>query len=279
MLFRECSNGSAIVRILSVTKNPVIDTHAHLTDPRLLNQLEDVVDRARRASVDRIITIATSLADAHEAVSLCEGRSNLFCAIGIHPNHGNESLLEDVDALRPLAANASVVALGEMGLDYHWNTVAHDRQRAFFEKQLGLARELGMPVIIHSREAIADSLEVMRSFPGVAAVFHSFTGTPDEAKKIVDAGYFVGFTGPVTYKKNDDLRKAARSIPIDRIFVETDSPYLSPEPVRAQRINEPAHVIHIARKIADLFGMMIEDFDAQTTRNAEKFFAKMTGGG
>lgn len=255
----------------------MIDTHAHLTDPRLLNQLDDVVARANRAGVDRIITIATSLADAQDAIPLCETRSEIFCAIGIHPNYGNESMLEDVVSLGLLAAHPKVVALGEMGLDYHWDTVTHDRQRIFFEKQLDLARRLSMPVVIHSREAILDSLDVMKAFSGVRAVFHSFTGSPDEAKKIVDAGYFIGFTGPVTYKKNDELRQAARSVPIDRIFVETDSPYLSPEPVRSQRINEPAHVVHIARKLAELFGMLIEDFDAQTTRNAESLFQKMTG--
>ncbi|HQY88287.1 MAG TPA: TatD family hydrolase [Tepidisphaeraceae bacterium] len=250
----------------------MIDTHCHLTDPRLKDQLDQVIERARLAGVNRIITIATNLADAQDAISLCENRAELSCVIGIHPNYGNESMLEDIDLMRGLALHPKVVALGEMGLDYHWDTVPRDRQLAFFEKQLALAAEMSMPVVIHSREAILDSLDVMKSFPTVRAVFHSFTGTPDEVSKIVEAGYFVGFTGPVTYKKNDELRDAARLVPIDRIFVETDAPYLSPEPVRAQRINEPAHVMHIAQKLAEMFGMLLEDFDAQTTRNAESFF-------
>lgn len=252
----------------------MIDTHCHLTDTRLGDQLEDVLKRAEATGVDRVITIATDPEDARAVVELCTSRPNVRCAVGIHPNYTGE-ITDDSAALatlREMHADPSVVALGEMGLDYFRDTAPRDVQRRFFDAQLALATEFGKPVVIHSREAIADSLEMMRSFPNVRAVFHSFTGSPAEMRAIVDRGYLVGFTGPVTYKKNDALREAARDCPIDQLVVETDAPYLSPEPMRSQKINEPALVVHVAKRIAELKGMPYDAFDAATTQNAERFF-------
>ena len=252
----------------------MIDTHCHLTDPRLGDQLDDVLKRSAANGVDRVITIATDPDDARAVVALCQRRPNVRCVVGIHPNYTGE--VTDADAalatLRELHSDPTVVALGEMGLDYFRNTAPRDVQRRFFEAQLALATEFDKPVVIHSREAIADSLEVMRAFPGVRAIFHSFTGSPAELRAIVDRGYTVGFTGPVTYKKNDALREAARDCPIDQLVVETDAPYLSPEPMRSQKINEPALVVHVSRRIAELKGMSYDAFDAATTANAERFF-------
>jgi TatD DNase family protein len=252
----------------------VIDTHCHLTDPRLGDQLEAVLARATSNGVDRVITIATDPEDCRAVVALCQTRPNVRCVIGIHPNYTGE-ITDDAAALgtiRERHADPTVVALGEMGLDYFRDTAPRDRQRTFFESQLALAVEFKKPVVIHSREAIADSLAVMANFPGVRAIFHSFTGTPAELRAIVDRGYLVGFTGPVTYKKNDALREAARDCPIDQLVVETDAPYLSPEPMRSQKINEPALVVYVARRIAELKQMSYDAFDAATTRNAERFF-------
>lgn len=253
----------------------MIDTHCHLTDPRLGDQIEEVLSRAKSNGVDRVITIATDPDDCRAVVEVCRANANVCCVIGIHPNYTAE-VADDAVALatiRELRAGPGVVALGEMGLDYFRKDAPVDRQRTFFEAQLALAVEFNMPVVIHSREAIADSLAVMENFPSVRAVFHSFTGTLEEMKAIVDRGYTVGFTGPVTYKKNDALREAARDCPIDQLVVETDAPYLSPEPMRSQKINEPALVVHIARRIAELKGMDYRAFDEATTRNAERFFS------
>ena len=250
----------------------MIDTHCHLTDPRLGGQLGDVIERARVAGVTRMITIGTNLADARAAIALCRERDNLRCAVGIHPNYTQDATLADVPMLRELQADPSVVALGEMGLDYFHQFADRAHQAAMFEAQLALAVELGRPVVIHSREAIDDTLALMRKFPGVRAVFHCFTGSAEEAERILADGYWISFTGPVTYKKNDALRDVVRLVPTDRLMVETDAPYLSPEPKRAQKTNEPALVMYTAAKVAEVKGMGLDELDRVTTENARRFF-------
>lgn len=250
----------------------MIDTHCHLTDPRLAGQLGDVIERARVAGVMRMITIGTNVADARAAIALCRGRDNVRCAVGIHPNYTQDATLADVPVLRELQAAASVVALGEMGLDYFHHFADRAHQARLFEAQLALAVELGRPVVIHSREAIDDTLALMRRFPGVRAVFHCFTGSADEAERILSDGYWISFTGPVTYKKNDALREVVRLVPTDRLMVETDAPYLSPEPKRGQKTNEPALVMYTAAKVAEVKGMGLEELDRVTTDNARRFF-------
>lgn len=251
----------------------MIDTHCHLTDSRLGGQLDAVLERAARVGVTRIVTIGCEPADARDAIALCRKHpTRISCAVGIHPNYCGEVELTAIEEIRGLLDDPHVVALGEIGLDYFRDTAPRGRQRTFFEAQLQVATEKGKPVVLHAREAIDATLEVLANFPAVRAIFHSFTGTPDEAARIAARGYTIGFTGPVTYKKNDALREAAKACPIEQIVVETDGPYLSPEPVRNQRVNEPAFVVHVARRIADVRGMSYDAFDAQTTRNAERFY-------
>lgn len=250
----------------------MIDTHCHLTDPRLFAQLDAVIDRARAAGVTRMITIGTSIEDDRAAVTLCRGRDNLRCVVGIHPNYTQDATLDDVPALHPLQADPSVVALGEMGLDYFHKFADRDHQARMFEGQLALAAEVNRPVVIHSREAIDDTLAILRNFPSVRPVFHCFTGSAAEADRILAAGHWISFTGPVTYKKNDDLREVVRRVPLDRLMVETDAPYLSPEPKRSQKTNEPALVIYTATKVAEVKGVSLEELDRITTANASRFF-------
>jgi TatD DNase family protein len=250
----------------------MIDTHCHLTDPRLAGQLGDVIERARVAGVTRMITIGTDLEDGRAAIALCRGRDNVRCAVGIHPNYTQDATLADVPVLRELQADASVVALGEMGLDYFHHFADRAHQAAMFEAQLALAVELGRPVVIHSREAIDDTLALMRRFPGVRAVFHCFTGSAEDAERILADGYWISFTGPVTYKKNDALREVVRLVPRDRLMVETDAPYLSPEPKRGQKTNEPALVMYTAARVAEVKGMGLDELDRVTTENARRFF-------
>jgi TatD DNase family protein len=250
----------------------VIDSHCHLTDPRLHAQLDDVLHRAAQAGISRMITIGTNIADDEAAIELCHQHSNLRCAIGIHPNYTQDSDLTHLPRLRELQSDASVVALGEMGLDYFHKYASRDTQIQFFEPQLQLASELDRAVIIHSREATDDTIAVMKSFPGVRAVFHCFTGTPDEARKILDAGYLLGFTGAVTFKKNDALREAVALTPLDRMLVETDAPYLTPEPKRSQKTNEPALVVHVADVVARVKGVSVAEIDDATTRNVQLLF-------
>jgi TatD DNase family protein len=231
-----------------------------------------VIERATSAGVTRIITIGTDIEDDRAAIEVCRNRPNIRCVIGIHPNYSHEAEREHLAQLLELQSDPSVVALGEMGLDYFHNFADRNRQREFFEAQLQMAKELNRPVVLHSREAIDDTLAILKNFPEVPALFHSFTGTIDESKRIADAGYLIGFTGPVTFKKNDALREAARNLPRDRVVVETDAPYLTPEPMRKQKINEPAMVVHVAAAIAKEWGVTVEEVDEITTRNASNFF-------
>src|SRR5262249_48629724 len=154
------------------------------------------------------------------------------CVVGIHPNYCHEIEFESIEQLRNLQTDPNVIALGEMGLDYHYNFADRARQKKFFEAQLQLAAALNRPVVIHCREAVDDTLATLRAFPSISAIFPCFTGSVDEARRILDAGYLLGFTGPITFKKSDDLREAVRITPHDRLLVETDAPYLSPEPMR-----------------------------------------------
>jgi TatD DNase family protein len=250
----------------------MIDTHCHLTDPRLFEQLDAVLSRALAAGVDRVVTIGTDIEDAMAAIEVCERKPNVRCAVGIHPNYSADARVADVAKLRELQKHPSVVALGEMGLDYHYDRAEPAHQRQIFEAQLQLATEVGRPVVIHCREAVDDTLAVMKSFAAVPAAFHCFTGTRDEAKKILEAGYWLGFTGVITFAKNDELREIVKLTPIDRLLVETDAPYLTPEPVRKVKTNEPAFVAHTARVAAQVKRMTYEDFDRVATENALRFY-------
>jgi TatD DNase family protein len=243
-----------------------------LTDPRLFEQLDDVLARCAAAGVQEMVTIGTDLEDAADAISLCQKYSNVRCAVGIHPNYSENARVEDVAQLRGLQASPTVVALGEMGLDYHYDRATPQHQRQIFEAQLQLAMELKRPVIIHCREAVDDTLAVMGAFKSVPAVFHCFTGTGDEARRIIDAGYLLGFTGVITFKRNDELRAVVHQTPSDRLLVETDAPYLTPEPMRKIKTNEPSFVVHTARVIAEVKGIAHEEIDRITTANAKGFY-------
>lgn len=250
----------------------MIDSHCHLTDPRLASQLPDVLARAAGLGVTRFITIGTSFDDARAAIALCRRVPCVRCVVGIHPNYSHNVKPADFPLLRDIQNDPTVVALGEMGLDYFHNDAPRPGQHAAFEFQLALATELNRPVVIHSREAIGDTLTHLRNFPKVRAVFHCFTGTPIEADAILEAGYLLGFTGPITYKKNDALRDVVRQTPDDRLLIETDSPYLTPEPMRKQKTNEPGFVRYVGEMVGRIKGWSLEQVDAITTANTERFF-------
>jgi TatD DNase family protein len=251
----------------------MIDSHCHLTDPRLFEQIDGVLARAAEAGVGQIVTIGTDPLDAAAAIDLARRfPDQVRCAIGIHPNESGNYDVPAVQQIRMLAADPSVVALGEMGLDYFWDKVPKDRQRRVFEAQLALAAGLDKPVVIHSREAVDDTLAVLRGFLSVRCVFHCFTGTADEATRILDAGHLLGFTGPITFKKNDALREIVKACPSDRLLVETDGPYLSPEPLRGKKVCEPAFVRYTLTTVAMVKGLSLADADALTTANTRRFY-------
>ena len=250
----------------------MIDTHCHLTDPRLGDQIHDVLSRAATARVHQMITISTSIADAMDCIELCKKHSQLKCSVGVHPNYVADEDENLLPQLRQLQANENVVAIGEIGLDYHYGREHRDRQFRFFHAQMEIAREFSRPVVIHCREAVDDALDVLKNYPTVRCVFHCYTGTLAESKRILDAGYLLGFTGPITYKKSDDLREIVKQCPMDRLVIETDAPYLSPEPMRKFKTNEPAWVSYVGQEVATIKGMSIDQIDEVTTKNAKQFF-------
>lgn len=254
----------------------MIDSHCHLTYSELSTQLESVLDRARAAGVTHIITIGTDIEDAKKAVEVAHRSPNLVSmAAGFHP-HGADKVAESHWAeLQHIWDDAKVVAFGEMGLDYHYDFADRENQRRVFSRQLELARERDRPIIIHAREAFEDVAAILQDqgFRDRRVVFHCFTGTAAEAARIAEYGWRISFTGIVTFPKSTELQEIARAYPADKLLIETDAPYLSPQPVRSKRPNEPAFVAHTARFLAGLRGVSFEELAAQTQRNAKVFFA------
>ena len=250
----------------------MIDSHCHLTYEQLYSRLDAVLERADAAGVTRMITIGTSVADARRALALCARHPNIRCAVGVHPHHSAEAAEGDMDILRELERDPHVLALGEMGLDYHYDFSPRDVQKRVFVAQLQVARERKRAIVIHCREAVDDCLAILDDFRELVADFHCFTGTREEARRILERGHLIGFTGVLTYKRSDELRDIARFVPDERMLVETDAPYLSPEPVRKHKNNEPSFVVHTAAMLARVRKTTVEEIDRVTTENVRRFF-------
>ncbi len=253
----------------------LIDTHCHLDAHAFAGDLDVVIARADAAGVTRVIVPALDLDSAETILSLAEEYEGLYAAVGVHPNSAAGWRDEWIHDLSALAAHPQVVAIGEIGLDYYWDKTPPATQHHAFARQLELAADLGLPVIVHNRDASADVLRLLAASPlagqGRPGVLHSFSADWTTAEKALDMGFYLGFTGPLTYKKADQLRAIAARAPLDRILIETDSPYLSPEPHRGQR-NEPAHVHLVAERLADLRGLPLTELAQATTANAERLF-------
>ena len=253
----------------------LFDTHAHLAYEHLAGDIASVIDRARAVGVTQILAVGTDAADSRRCLELAHTYEGIWSSAGIHPNHAGEAEPGDWDEIVRLSAEEKVVALGETGLDLYWKDVPLAVQQENFDRHIRLSQNTGLPLVIHLRETAAEILAILREARQrgpLRGVMHSFTGTAEEAAEFVALGLHISFAGMVTFKKSDDLRAVAQTIPADRILVETDSPYLSPEPFRSQRPNEPARVVHTAECLAQVRGVSLEDFARQTTANAEALF-------
>jgi TatD DNase family protein len=254
----------------------LIDTHAHLDDERFAADRAAVVERAAAAGVSRIVVVATTAATSLVCVDLAAQFAPLFATVGIQPNHVAEAESGDWDEVVRLATAAKVVALGETGLDRYWDRCPFPAQEDYFARHLELARRHTLPVVIHCREAEADVVRMLRAdfdrHGPVRAVMHSFTGDLTTARDCLAMGLFISFAGMVTYKNAGPLREVAKEVPLDRLLVETDSPYLAPVPERGKR-NEPAFVAHTAALLARERGVPAEVIAEHTTRNARALFA------
>jgi TatD DNase family protein len=253
---------------------PLVDSHAHLDDPGLRRDWDGVLDRARRAGVVQIVAIGTTAASSAAVLELARSQPGLFAAVGIHPNDAAEAGPDDWPRIVELAGRPGVVAIGETGLDRHWDRTPFALQQEWFDRHLDLACRLDLPVVIHCRDCQGELIEQLRG-PGrpLRGVQHSFTGNWDEAEAFLDLGLHLSFAGMLTYtnKALAPLREIAGRVPLDRILVETDSPYLSPHPFRGQS-NEPARVALTARRLAEVRAIPPEDLARITTENARRLF-------
>ncbi len=260
----------------------LIDTHAHLDDNRLRDDLPQVLSRAQAAGVERVVTIATTAATSAMEVALAGQHPHILSAtVGIQPNHIAEEPADAWDAVCRLADSPGVVALGETGLDRYWDRTPFHHQEDFFDRHLQLARQKNLPVVIHCREAEADVVRMLRAdferHGPVRGVMHSFTGDLATARACLEMGLCISFAGMVTYKSAQDLRDVAAQVPLDRLLVETDSPYLAPVPMRGKR-NEPAFVVHTAACLAQVLGVPAAVLAEHTTRNARTLFGLLRTG-
>lgn len=250
----------------------IVDTHAHLTLKELRADLDGVLDRARQSGVGAIITVGIDPADSREAVALAEAREGIWATVGVHPHDAQELAPSDLDDLADLARSPRVVAWGEIGLDFFRNRSPRETQVRWFREQAERARALGLPIVVHDREAHRESLEVLRAVGGgLRGVFHCFSGDEAFAREVLALGFYLSVPGTVTYPKNDVLRRVVASVPLERLLLETDCPYLSPQPVRGRR-NEPAHIVHTAEAVARVRGLEVADVARITTAASRELF-------
>jgi TatD DNase family protein len=255
----------------------LVDSHCHLDFPDFKDELEGVVARAKAAGVGRFVTISTRVARQPELLAIAEHFPDVFCSVGTHPHHAHEELGVTAQELVARTQHPKVVAIGEAGLDYHYDNSPRDAQAKGFRAHIAAARETGLPLVIHSRDADVDMAAILREESGKGAfpaVLHCFTGGRELAFAGIELGLYVSFTGILTFKNSEALRAIAKDLPADRILVETDSPYLAPGKFRGKRC-EPAYVVETAKVLAETRGVSAEAIARQTTDNFFRLFRKV----
>ena len=251
---------------------PIFDTHAHYDDSRFDGDRDAVLAALPEAGVELVLDPGCDLPSSRAAAALAERYGHVYAAAGIHPENCAGFQDADLAGLRQLLAQPKVAAIGEIGLDYYWaENPPRDFQQMVFRKQLALAEELDLPVIVHDREAHGDSLSIIREFPAVTGVFHCFSGSPEMAEELLKRGWYLGFDGPITYKNARRAPDVAAITPLERMVVETDAPYLSPVPVRGRR-NDSRYLPHVIAKLAEWKGVTPEEMTRITCENGKRLF-------
>ena len=248
----------------------LFDSHAHLDDAKFDLDLEEVVEKITSSCVKYVVDVGSNLESSKKAVALAEKYPFLYAAVGVHPCDAEEteSVISEIEAL---AKRSKVVAIGESGLDYYWDDCPREVQKASFIKHIELANKLDLPLIVHNRDAHGDTLSILKEHRPENAIIHCFSGSPEMAKELTKMGYYISFAGAVTFKNARSLPDAVKVVPIDRLLVETDSPYLTPEPFRGKR-NDPTLVSYTARKIADILEISYEELAKITYENAKRVY-------
>jgi TatD DNase family protein len=255
----------------------LVDSHCHLDFPDFASELDAVVARARAAGVGRMVTISTRVGKHAQVLAIAERFADVFCSVGTHPHSAKDEPEVDAKTLVALARHPKIVAIGEAGLDYHYDYSPREAQERSFRQHIAAARETGLPLVIHARDCDDDMARILQEELGQGAfpaVLHCFTGSRDLAMRAIDLGLYVSFTGILTFKNSADLRAIAAGLPGERILVETDAPYLAPLPYRGRR-NEPAYVAKTTQVLADTRGVAFEEIARQTTENFFRLFNKV----
>lgn len=251
----------------------LFDSHAHLDDERFGGEQSEVIARAAAAGVTGILNAGADMESSARAIKLARQYSNVYAAVGMHPHDARLMVNDDYEQLAAWTADPKVVAIGEIGLDYYYDHSPREIQKKVFVRQLDVARQTGKPIIIHDRDAHADILAIVKNEgKGLAGVFHCFSGSVEMMREVLKLGFYVSIAGPVTFPKSVKLKEVAAAVPLDRLLVETDCPYLTPHPHRGKR-NEPAFVRLVAEEVAQLRNMELEALAEATTNNVKRLFS------
>jgi TatD DNase family protein len=254
----------------------LVDSHCHLDFPALAEEGDGVLARARAAGVGAMQTIGTRLDTFEQVVAIALANPDVWCSVGVHPHRAAKESLNGPDQLLGWAAHPRVIGIGESGLDYHYDHSPRDVQAEVFRLHIAAARESGLPLIVHTRDADRDTADLLRAAMGegpFTGVIHCYSSSPELGLAAIDMGLYLGLGGILTFKRSDQLRASVRELPLDRLLLETDAPYLAPEPLRGQR-NEPAHVVRVAAALAEVKDLSLREVEAATTDNFFRLFTK-----
>ena len=247
------------------------DSHCHLFYDQIFQDIDNVLIRSKRLGVSRFICVGTNINDSLLSLDIAEKFENVYCSAGIHPHDSQDVDKDYIQQIELIMNSKKMIAIGEIGLDYFRNISSKKNQIKVFNELLQLAEKINKPIIFHNRDADQDIIDILSSYPNVIGVSHCFSSTLSTAKKLLDMGYYISFSGNLTFK-NSDLSKVAKYLPLDRLLVETDSPYLSPEPYRGKP-NEPGRTRYVAEKLAEIHNISFESVAEQTTKNVNKLFS------
>ncbi len=249
----------------------LFDTHAHMDDRAFREDRDALLSALPEKGVGLVMNPGCSLESSRDAVALAEKYPHVYAAVGSHPDVADEVNDTVLEEYRKLCKLPKVKAIGEIGIDYHYEDIPRELQLKAFRMQMALAREVGLPVIVHEREAHEDGMAVVKEFPEVTGVFHCYSGSAEMARQLVDLGWYIGFTGVLTFKNARKAIETAASIPLERIVLETDCPYMAPEPFRGKR-NDPGYIYRMAEKLAEIRGLSVEEIQAITTENGKRLY-------
>ena len=249
----------------------LFDTHAHMNDRAFAQDQAALLQTLPNRGIGLLMNPGCDLQDSLQSVKLAERYPYIYAAVGTHPDAADEVDDEVIEKYRSLCSHEKVKAIGEIGLDYHYEDIPRDIQLRAFRMQMELAREVKLPVIVHEREAHEDGMAIVKEFSDVTGVFHCYSGSAEMAKQLVDLGWYIGFTGVLTFKNARKAVETAASIPLERIVLETDCPYMAPDPFRGKR-NDPSYLYRMAEKLAEIRGLSVEEVSAITTENGKRLY-------